>query len=251
MFNVSNATYQTNGVYSPPVKKAETTALTTDDIFAALKGVGADSVTVRKWNAIVTPKGVWIAPADWQSMDDFSQDAQGLPESTMRELEYLSKMLQHIPPLYNRLIVIQSRNPENPNGVTTEPPEIKNTPTLPQHNPKEALHAVLYPIANAFAAVSAEATDQQYAEAAFRRMIANTNVLSAHIRRIGQRDEVSHEEALAKVNAFADTFLEKFRQYGLQDGFNVAWVQLYQSANTLTSSLGIDVFDKSAPALYP
>ncbi|MCL2218171.1 MAG: hypothetical protein FWB91_14305 [Defluviitaleaceae bacterium] len=200
-----------------------------------------------RWEAFVTPDGVWIAKEGWQSLEEFAsldtaQGVPGIPDSVLLDLTYIGKMLQHMPPpqLVNTGGVRHSVNvivtQHNISGSSAESgvPTSESTPS----STYEILRESLRQIANAFAEVHQEfGGSSQHIESAFWHMLRNTLGLSAHLARLnlgGERvanldsEAISqlHTNARRQLELFGETFLTKFKQYGLEDGFNVAWAKL-------------------------
>jgi|GEM_PF-5642929 len=202
------------------------------------------SVTIEsgnsRWEALVSPEGIWIAPEGWQSREEFelidpSRGVPGIPQSRIRELEHLSKMLEHIPPQLGNLTLTR-RDPED-RSVALDTQTI-NSPDL-------SLYDRLRQITNAFSDVrdgfGGSNQHIQSTEFAFRHVINNSFTLVGQLARKnfggGSAEGVDmeiikqlREDAQRQIDLFSETFLSKFRQYGTEDAFNIAWAQLNQSA---------------------
>lgn len=199
-----------------------------------------------RWEALVTPDGVWLAKEGWQSLKEFvlldiSQDLIGIPNSVLGELEYLGKMMQHMPTqLINTNGVRHSHNMTiSHTNADDSPADVQAFENVPQPEyPEGFLRGSLQSIVNAFAAV---ANGSQYSEAAFLNMLRNTPMLTANLARMNLQGEEAayleyetieqmHEKAQRQIDLFGKTFLAKFKLYGLEDGFNVAWAALRNTA---------------------
>jgi len=200
------------------------------------------SVTIEhgglRWDALVTTSGVWIAKEGWQSREEFelldvSQGFADIPESVLLELEYLGKMLQHMPP--NRT------NTGGSSNITATP---ENNSVAQTSQTREILQDSLRQISNAFAAVheglGSSNQNLPHLKSAFLLMLRSTPVLAAHLARLNLNGEDAasldsetikqmHEYAQRQIDLFGEIFLDKFKQYGIEDGFNVAWALLYNN----------------------
>jgi len=210
-----------------------------------------------QWQAFVVPDGVWLAQEGWQNLSDFSllditQGVSDIPASILNELEALSKMLQHIPPpqftasgvtlLGGGMFVTQHRSSDDPGGASFSPTE-QTPPEIPSNNSSEILQESLQQIANAFVEVYNEVggASSHYIESAFFHMLRNSRGLAAHLARMNlnganaadfDADAIRHlqENAQQQINEFGENFLMRFKLYGLDDSFNVAWAMLMNAA---------------------
>ena len=162
--------------------------------------------------------------------------------------EYIDKMRQHMPPSdmvntggtwHSSNITVTQNRYDGTSEATSNAP-IRN---IPPHlfATGVGLYDSLRHIATAFAAVVDElgssALGSQQLESAFWHILRNTHGLTAHLARLNLGGESAadldaetiaqmHEEAREQLELFGETFLEKFKQYGLEDGFSVAWAKL-------------------------
>jgi|GEM_PF-2458591 len=215
----------------------------------------------NSFTAIVTPSGTWIAEEGWENTSQFAkfdvpQGIHGIPQDILLELEAIGKMLQHMPPQSptNANGVWQSngvqisqrgRSYENPHGVSDAG---ENTPAATEapseavfSSTNELLHSGLQQITSAFAAIQQDTATSQAAESAFLHMLRNSPILTAHFARLNipegtdpvglSAEEIQqlHDKARSQLEQFGENFLIKFNQYGLTDGFNVAWARLSNS----------------------
>ncbi|MCL2844521.1 MAG: hypothetical protein FWE23_03595 [Chitinivibrionia bacterium] len=219
------------------------------------------SVLVEQGNtsfrAIITPLGIWKesggnGDSAFRSAEllDTSKGVPGVAQSTIRELEHLSKMLSHIPPEITRIGLIERgytpqldfvpNNLEAREHVGT--PEFHLNPDRPitLQSQSATLFDRLQQMTNAFAAVREEFGNSnqhiQSSEAAFRHLL-NNQMLAAQLARKNLEGESAanmssadihqmREEAQRQINAFGDTFLSNFREHGLDGAFEIAWKQL-------------------------
>ncbi|MCL2279027.1 MAG: hypothetical protein FWC20_06430 [Oscillospiraceae bacterium] len=185
-------------------------------------------------NLVVTADGIWNEQSG--ELVSSSQGVPGVPESTISELEHLSRMLQNIPPEpsgsnmtvipYQSYSSSTNTNNGSEQGSQTQPLSFKQR--LSQY-------------VNAFAAVRDEYSDPtqnlQFSESAFRLFLSNAIGLSGQLARMnigGESAAGLSSEAIAQkladaqnqIDVFGETFLSNFAEHGLDEAFNMAWATI-------------------------
>jgi hypothetical protein len=204
-------------------------------------GYSLSEALIQKFSAQFSLTGELLAMENDEQLNTES------PDFTLRKQEFVERMRQHLPTPVQRsatgetvfsegISVFQRRGQENPNGISSNLSAATVTDITKEH-----LQTGLHQAANAFAIVSEgiEPHEKQYAEAAFFHILNSYPTLSRHFSRLNLNSSNTdvaaldsesikqlHEESQRQIDSFGETFLIKFRQYGLEDGFNVAWAML-------------------------
>ncbi|MCL1877982.1 MAG: hypothetical protein FWF80_03925 [Defluviitaleaceae bacterium] len=163
-------------------------------------------------------------------------------------LEYIEKIRQHMTSQPQRLAtgetsahsgitVAQIRSQDNPNGSSDELGTQESENERQSASADIILRDTLWQIASAFSAANeglSNASNEQKLGLAFQHMLTNTTEIYARLARItlGNEDAADlsteaiqqiHKDAQHQIDLFGEAFLSKFKQYGLDDGFNIAW----------------------------
>ena len=198
-----------------------------------------------QWDAVITPDGVFMTESGWESRDafvklDIAANEKGLPADVLKEWEAISNMLAHMPvrpvqPFGN--LVIRQFDPAQ-SGETQSVFQSEATPKTPEDF-LSFLQEEMKHLTQAFTQVynDFEGESSAHLESAFFHMLNNTRSVFSFMSWAGANradDELTErslrptfqqqfDEAQAQLNQFGQNFLAKFRQYGFDDGFNVAW----------------------------
>ena len=174
---------------------------------------------------------------------------------TSQERDYIDKMLRHMSSdMVNTGGTWHSSNmtvtQNSINDINEDEMPVRDIPTH-FFSSGVPLHDRLHQIATAFTAaldeLGSSVIENQQLESAFFHMLRTTHGFSAQLVRInlGDRDAAAldsetiaqmHEDAQRQLELFGETFLAKFKQYGLEDGFSVAWAKL---TNPIASTVDI------------
>ena len=186
-------------------------------------------------NFVVTADGIWK-----ENQEDFSSQlintSQGFPgvsESTIHELEDLSRMLQNPPPQPSRSNM--AVNPYQPDNSSA------NAGNVSEHGSQTqplSLEERLRQYAEAFAAVRNEYSDPnqnlQFSQSAFRILLSNATGLSGQLVRMNlggasaaglssETIEQMRADAQNQIDVFGETFLSNIAEHGFDEAFNIAW----------------------------
>ncbi|MCL2226098.1 MAG: hypothetical protein FWB97_00485 [Oscillospiraceae bacterium] len=189
-------------------------------------------------NFVVTADGIWK-----ENQEDFSSQlvnaSQGFPgvsESTMHELEHLSRMLQNTPPQPSRSNM--AMNPYQPDNSSANAGNVSDNGSQTQ---PPSLEERLRQYAEAFAAVRNEYSDPnqnlQFSESAFRLLLSNATGLSGQLARMNlggaSAAKLSSEtiaqmraDAQNQIDVFGETFLRNIAEHGFDEAFNMAWATI-------------------------
>jgi len=179
---------------------------------------------------IITPNGAWKTGLDgFSSRVDFEQAIPGVPETTLRGMEQVSMMLQHLQPEHDVMRF----------GFRHMLQNLQLGENVDTTCPQEALKNQLQSLTDAFGAVRADFDGDdhmKFSQAAFRILLGASGRIIASLARInlGERDAATldmdevkalHKQAQAQMTTFADHFLDNFGRLGTQGAFEVAWRQ--------------------------
>ena len=207
----------------------------------------AQSLTLEygdsRWSAFVTADGIWIAAEGWHSLRDFSlldvsKGVNGIPESTIQDMVYMGKILANMTPPQ----LVQSGNVWHSSGISVAQREPYGYGFATDGAPTdEHLRSALWNIANAFSTTNESLGDMSSMwrlESAFKHLLNSDHNFVTHLLMLNMGDTTEpdsdrfaqmREQAEAQIEAFGRNFLAKYVQYGLEDGFNVAWGALRKS----------------------
>jgi len=188
-------------------------------------------------NLVVTADGIWNEQSG--ELVSSSQGVPGVPESTISELEHLSRMLQNIPPEPSGSnMAVNPYQPDDSSAATSNGSE-QGSQAQPLSFKQRLSQYV-----NAFAAVRDEYGDPnqnlQFSESAFRLLLSNAIGLSGQLARMNHGAEstagLSGEavsqmiaDAQNQIDVFGETFLSNFAEHGIDEAFNMAWATIGHS----------------------
>jgi len=193
-------------------------------------------------NFVVTADGIWKENEDFSSeLINTSQGFPGVPESTMHELEHLSRMLQNTPPQPSRSNM--AVNPYQPDNSSANAGNVSDNGSQTQ---PLSLEERLRQYVDAFAAVRNEYSDPnqnlQFSESAFRLLLSNATGLSGQLARMNlggaSAADLSSEtiaqmraDAQNQIDVFGEAFLSNIAEHGFDEAFNIAWATIGHSEN--------------------
>jgi len=192
----------------------------------------------KQVSTLVTADGVWMAKNGGIGRDTYKL----VDVSTMPELEYMSKMLAHMPSgqlsampaSYGRSVMASmglrlsdlTNMPDEQLQWLKGGDDMRTTP-----QPVASLKDILQELTNAFATVG------EKAESAFLRMLGNNRgFLGVHLMQMNFKGDAATTnpaileqmriESERKIDLFGEVFISNFKELGAEKAFELAWLKL-------------------------
>ena len=176
---------------------------------------------------ILRDSGIWIANGHNPERSDFnlidpSRGTPGIPQSTIRVLEFTLRIIQNIDLPEGEVLI-------DPNGDRSKRENLEllfgGFSTLRQQlgiNPNSNQHAQAF-----------EDAMRTLLRNFFAETVRIDNLLpegskpsEAELQAWAEKSVIQHNEALAQADVFADVFFANFRTHGMEAAFNTAWAAI-------------------------